>query len=99
MFKKLKEKIKALMPKKIKAFLVSFSYKEAHSKGDEVQIRNIAIVAYDNKEAHDIFVKWLLKKHIFNRVNNVVVQRLRKTRKNKHMFTKQFYNKQNNALK
>ena len=81
--------------KKLKAFMVSYCYHEAHSEGNESVIRNITIVAYDKKEAGDIFIEWLLHKGLYERVDGVVVQKLHKTKANKSFFTQEYYEKQN----
>ncbi len=78
------------MPKKtLKAFIVTYYL------NNEDNPRSCAIVAYDKKEAGDIFIKWLNAKHMYEVVTSLVVQPTRKTRRNKHMFTIEFYNRQN----
>ena len=80
--------------KKLNAFMVSYGYHEAHSENNEVQVRNVVIVAYDKKEAGDMFIEWLFHKDLYERVDGVVVQKMRKTKKNARFFTKEFYDKQ-----
>lgn len=84
--------------KKLKAFIVSFSYHEAHSESNDVLVRSVVLVAYDKEEAGTLFVTWVKAKGFYERVDGVVVQKLQKTRKNKHFFTEDFYNRQNNFI-
>ena len=74
--------------------MVSYSYLEAHSEENEAMIRSLVIVAYTKKEAGDTFIEWLLHKGMYERVQNVVVQKMRKTKKNARFYTKEYYDKQ-----
>ena len=80
--------------KQLSAYLISYNYHEAHSATKEVMLRNIIIVAYDKKEAGDMFIEWLLQKNIYERVDGVVVQKMRKSKKNKQFFTQDYYDKE-----
>lgn len=79
------------MPKetKLKAFIATYYVV------NENDPRSCAIIAYDKKEAGDIFIKWLKAKNMYDRVTSVVCQRTKRTRKNAHMINKDFYDKQN----
>lgn len=77
----------------LKAFIVSFAI--TGSDAEHNDIKSVAITAYDKKEAGDIFIKWTQAKNIYERVNGVVVQQARKTKKNARLFTIDFYKKQN----
>ena len=74
---------------KLKAFIVTYYV------DNEENPKSCVIIAHDKKEAGDIFIKWLHAKGAYERVTGVVVQPTRKTRKNAHMITKDFYDKQN----
>lgn len=75
--------------------MISYSYHEAHSENNESVVRNLVVVAYDKKEAGDLFIEWLNHLGIYERVDGVVVQKLRKTKANKRFFTQDYYDKQN----
>ena len=77
---------------KLKAYIVTYTFE---SKADEDDMHSVVIIAYSKDEAGDIFIKWLNAKHMYEVVRGVVVQQTRKTRRNAHMFTREFYNKQN----
>lgn len=77
----------------LKAFIVSFAI--TGNDAEHNDIKSVAITAYDKKEAGNIFIKWTQAKNIYERVNGVVVQQARKTKKNAHLFTIDFYKKQN----
>ena len=58
------------MPKetKLKAFIATYYVV------NENDPRSCAIIAYDKKEAGDIFIKWLKAKNMYDRVTSVVCQ-------------------------
>lgn len=85
--------------KKLKAFLVSYSYaktKEQFKQGHG-HIRNILVCARIQEEAVE-----KLEKHLFvnlgyesETITILAVQRMRKTSDNAYYFTQEYYNKQN----
>lgn len=83
------------MPKeeKLKAYLVTYTIGT-----QEDAMRNCVIIAYSKQEAGDIFVRWLKAKHIYEIVEGVIVQPTRKTKRNAHMFTNDFYKRQNDFV-
>lgn len=88
------------MPKeKLSAFIITYNYEEAHSEEahseeNQTMMRSIVIIAHDKKEAGNTFIKWLHDKHMYERVNGVVVQPTRKTKKNARMLTNEYYERQ-----
>ena len=74
---------------KLKAFIVTWYFVI------DDKPRSCAIIAHNKKEAGDIFVMWLKGKNLYERVTSVVCQTARRTRKNAHMISKDFYDKQN----
>lgn len=81
------------METKLKAFIVTY-YVDNLDKP-----RSCAIIAYDKKEAGDIFIKWAKATNNYERINGVVCQRTKRTRKNAHMINKDFYERQNAFVK
>lgn len=77
------------MEQKLKAFIITYYL------DNEANPRSCAIIAYDKKEAGDLFIRWLKAVKKYDRVTGVVCQRTRRTRKNAHMINKDFYDKQN----
>ena len=76
------------MQEKLKAFIVSFEL------SDESELKNVAIIAYTKREAGDLFIAWATANKLYDKIVAIVVQRTKKTKRNKHMFTKDFYEKQ-----
>lgn len=75
----------------LKGFIVSFTL-----HNDE--LRSVFVVAYSKKEAGNIFVKWAQGKNVYKQINGIVVQGTRKNKRNQYMFTKEYYERQNNAV-
>lgn len=75
----------------LKGFIVSYTL-----PNDE--LKSIFVVAYSKKEAGNIFIKWAQGKNVYEQINGIVVQGARKNKRNKHMFTKEYYNRQNSAV-
>lgn len=82
------------MPKQetLKAFIITYYV------DNEDKPKSFAIIAYNKKEAGDIFIRWLKAVNMYDIVTSVVSQRTRRTRKNAHMISKNFYDKQNAFL-
>lgn len=76
----------------LKGFIVSYTL-----PNDE--LKSVFIVAYSKEEAGMLFVKWAHGKNVYEQISGIVVQGARKTKRNKHMFTKEYYNKQNAFVK
>lgn len=88
---------------KLKAFLLSYSYAEydylfRQGKGE---VKNLVIIARFDKEA----VKKLMEHLTINlqykeeNIHVFSIQKLRKTKKNAHWFTQEYYDKQEYVLK
>lgn len=75
----------------LKGFIVSFTL---HND----VLRSVFVVAYSKKEAGDIFVKWAQGKNVYKQINGIVVQGTRKNKRNQHMFTKEYYERQNSTV-
>ena len=82
-------KAKQLKAKQLKAFLVTFSFE------NKEDLNNVVIISHNKEEAGDIFVMWLKGINLYERVTSVVCQTARRTRKNAHMISNDFYDKQN----
>lgn len=51
----------------------------------------VAIIAFDEKEATDMFVRHAKAKHLYEHINGIVCQKVRRTKENAHMRTMDFY--------
>lgn len=82
------------MPKQetLKAFIVTYIV------DNEDNPKSCAIIAYNKREAGDLFIRWLKAVKKYERVTGVVCQRTKKTRENAHMINKDFYDKQNACI-
>lgn len=77
----------------LKAYIITYTLTNV---GDnENDTKSVVIIAYDKKEAGDLFIKWLQAKDMYNNVGGVVVQRTKKTKRNASMITPTFYQRQN----
>ena len=77
----------------LKAYIITYTL--THVSEGENDTKSVVIIAYDKKEAGDLFIKWLQAKDMYNNVGGVVVQRTKKTKRNANMVTKSFYDRQN----
>ena len=75
--------------KDLKAFIATF-----YLNGVE-DPQSVAFIAVTLKEAQDTFIKWARGRGLYDRMASIVVQRLHKTKNNKHLFTIEFYERQN----
>lgn len=75
----------------IKGFLVSYTLPNNEGKED---LKNVFVSAYSKKEAGDIFIKWAKGTKVYNQIGGIVVQEVKKHKRNKDYFTKDYYNKQ-----
>lgn len=75
--------------KDLKAFAATFYLNGV----DDPQ--SVVVIAVTLKEAQDTFTKWAHGRGLYDRIASIVMQRLHKTKSNKHMFTIEFYEKQN----
>lgn len=82
--------------KDLKAFLITFTLS---TRENDNETKTFVVIAYDKKEAGDLFIKFAKAKDIYNYIDAIVVQRTRKTKKNAHMITKDYYIKQNKFVK
>ena len=80
------------MSKTLQAFLITF---DLHN-----EYKNVVVVAYNEEEARQIFIKWANKKSKDKDdiITTMVIQKTRKTKNNASMLTIDFYNKQNNYV-
>ena len=76
------------MQETLKAFIVTYQIDNAKD------LKSVVIIAYTKKEAGDLFIEWATNKDFYDKVVAIVVQRTRKTKRNKNMLTKDFYEKQ-----
>lgn len=76
------------MQETLKAFIVTYQIDNAKD------LKSVVIIAYSKKEAGDLFIEWATNKDLYDKIVAIVVQRTRKTKRNKHMLTKDFYEKQ-----
>lgn len=77
----------------LKAYIITYTLTNVGE--NENDTRSVVIIAYDKKEAGDLFIKWLQATDMYNNVGGVVVQRTKKTKRNGHMITPAFYQRQN----
>ena len=75
--------------KQLKAFLVTFSFE------NEEDLHNVVIISHNKEEAGDIFAMYAHGKNLYNKINAICVQAMRKTKRNAHMISEEFYNRQN----
>lgn len=75
--------------KDLKAFAASFYLNGVDNP------QSVVVIAVTLKEAQDTFIKWARGRGLYDRIASIVMQRLHKTKHNKHMFTLEFYEKQN----
>lgn len=75
----------------LKGFIVSFTL-----HNDE--FRSVFVVAYSKKEAGNLFVKWAQGKNVYEQINGIVVQGIRKNKRNQYMLTKEYYERQNDIV-
>lgn len=75
----------------LKGFIVSYTL------NNDI-LRSVFVVAYSKKEAGNIFVKWAQGKNVYEQINGIVVQGARKNKRNQYMFTKEYYERQNNVV-
>lgn len=78
-----------MQEKDLKAFLVSYVL-----DAKENDLKSVVVTAFTKKEAGDTFIMWAKGKNLYERITAIVVQRLKKTKRNAHYFTKQFYERQ-----
>lgn len=76
------------MQEKLKAFIVTY---DVQGKED---LKSLVIVAYTKKEAGDLFITWANATKQYALISGVVVQRLKKTKRNAQYFKKTFYDRQ-----
>lgn len=85
-----KKEKKTMQEKDLKAFLVSYVL-----DAKENDLKSVVVTAFTKKEAGDIFIKWAKGKRLYERITAIVVQRVKKTKRNAMFFTMQFYKHQN----
>ena len=79
--------------KDLKAFVASF-----YTNNDD-NPKSVVVIAFTLKEAQTTFETWAKARQLYDRIVSIVMQRLHKTKHNKHMFTLEFYEKQNEFIK
>ena len=60
--------------------------------------RSVFVTAYTEKEASILFTRRAQCKNVYEQINGIVVQGTRKNKYNQYMFTKEYYERQNNAV-
>lgn len=76
--------------KDLKAFLVSYVL-----DAKENDLKSVVVTAFTKKEAGDTFIAWAKGQSLYERITAIVVQRVKKTKRNAYYFTKHFYERQN----
>lgn len=61
-------------------------------------IKSVFVTAYTEKEASFLFTRRAQCKNVYEQINGIVIQRARKNKRNQYMFTKEYYEHQNNAV-
>lgn len=61
-------------------------------------IKSVFVTAYTEKEASFLFTRRAQCKNIYEQINGIVIQRTRKNKYNQLMFTKEYYERQNDAV-
>ncbi len=77
--------------KDLKAFLVTYL------TDTEKDYKSVLVIAFKKDEAGKLFAQWAITNHIYEKINGVVVQQLRKNKRNAKFFTLDFYYKQFNG--
>lgn len=62
------------------------------------EIKSVFVTAYTEKEASLLFTRRAQCKNIYKQINGIVIQNARKNKHNQCMFTKKYYELQNNAV-
>lgn len=70
----------------LKAYLIT-------AKRNEIT-RSFVIIAYNNKEAGDLFISWLKGKGWYENTTVICVQNMRKSKRNKRFFSPVYYKAQ-----
>lgn len=76
--------------KDLKAFLVSYVL-----DAKENDLKSVVVTAFTKKEAGDLFIKWTKGQNLYERLTAIVVQRVKKTKRNANYFTMKYYERQN----
>ena len=74
----------------LKCYLVTYTLLQAGSE----DTHTIFVIAFDKKEAGDLFIRWAQGKKLYSTIGGIVVQETKKTPQNQHMFTLDYYKKQ-----
>lgn len=61
-------------------------------------IKSVFVTAYTEKEASFLFTRRAQCKDIYEQINGIVIQRAKKNKYNRCMFTKKYYEHQNDAV-
>ena len=75
--------------KQLKAFLVTFSLE------NEKDLKSVVVIAYDKKDACTIFTRWASGKNLYDKMNAVCAQTMRKSKRNAHIISEEYYKCQN----
>ena len=78
----------------LKCYIVTYTLLTAGSEDTKSNF----VIAFDKKEAGDLFIKWAQGKKLYSSIGGIVVQETKKTPQNQHMFTLDYYNKQVNEV-
>ena len=88
-----KNEQKTMQEKDLKAFLVTYVV----DAKNEI-MHNLVIVAFTKEEAGNLFIRWTKAKGLYEHITAIVVQRTKKSKVNKHMFTTKFYEAQQTII-
>ena len=75
----------------LKVFIITCTL----SNGD---LKSVFVTAYTEKEASFLFTRRAQCKNVYDQISGIVIQRARKNKYNRCMFTKEYYKLQNNAV-
>ena len=78
--------------KQLKAFLVTFSLE------NEEDLKSVVVIAYDKKDACTIFTRWASGKNLYDKMNAVCAQLMRKSKRNAHIISEEYYKRQNDFV-
>lgn len=85
------------MENELKAFIVSYTLNvvvNITTQERKQVVKSVVILAFDKKEAGDIFVRWAHTLHLYEHIDGVVCQETKKNKYNKDFITLHNYNEQ-----
>lgn len=83
--------------RQLKAYSIHFTV-DSKEDAEEQDHYNVKIIAYDQKEAIDIFTKLAIAKRLYDEINYMSIETIHKIKRNPHISLKEFYIKQNDFV-